>query len=301
MLDTILPVLKNFREKIYRFFPSRRDAAMELVDALSSNKTARSIMELSLSPVHRRNYCSITRVLDEYKPRSIENELKQEEELMQILSEPCVTEQQRAFNLFVVDCTPGPRIFSPTLEDRSYVYAPNTVCGNKPVTIGHKYSIAAYLPEKQNASSPPWVVPLSCKRVHTSQNGELVGMEQIATCIQSQSSFSNHLAVSLGDTAYNSPLCLSVAKNNANQVHISRARSNRTFFYPYVAADAAETKKRGRPRAYGDVHQLNDPITWRDPDDSIEFSQLSVQGKTQIIKIDCWNEVILRGKKLQTV
>ena len=64
MLKEIVPVLKNFRDKIYRFFPSRRDAAMELVDALSSNKTATSVVELSLSPLHRRNYCSITRVLD---------------------------------------------------------------------------------------------------------------------------------------------------------------------------------------------------------------------------------------------
>ena len=141
MLDTILPVLKRFREKIYQFFPSRRDAAMELVDSLSSNKTARSIMELSLNPMHRRNYCSITRVLDEYKPDSIEKEQSQEKELTNILSGVCVTNEQRTFRLFVVDCTPAPRAFSPTLEDRSYVYTPNMVCGNKPITIGHKYSI----------------------------------------------------------------------------------------------------------------------------------------------------------------
>ncbi len=29
MLNMILPVLKNFREQIYQFFPSRRDATME--------------------------------------------------------------------------------------------------------------------------------------------------------------------------------------------------------------------------------------------------------------------------------
>jgi hypothetical protein len=66
MLKEIVPVLNNFRDRVYRFFPSRRDAAMELVDALSSNRTASSVVELSLSSLHRRNYCSITRVLDEY-------------------------------------------------------------------------------------------------------------------------------------------------------------------------------------------------------------------------------------------
>jgi transposase len=57
------------------------------------------------------------------------------------------------------------------------------------------------------------------------------------------------------------------------------------------------TKKRGRPKEYGDVHKLNDPATWRAPDATVEFSQLSAQGKIQIIKIDCWNKVIMRGKK----
>jgi hypothetical protein len=66
MLEEIVPILKKFRDRIYRFFPFRRDAAMDLVDALSSNTTACSVVELSLSPLHRRNYCSITRVLDEY-------------------------------------------------------------------------------------------------------------------------------------------------------------------------------------------------------------------------------------------
>jgi hypothetical protein len=38
MLEEIVPILKNFRDSIYRFFPSRRDAALDLVDALSQKK-----------------------------------------------------------------------------------------------------------------------------------------------------------------------------------------------------------------------------------------------------------------------
>src|SRR5471030_136960 len=106
-------------------------------------------------------------------------------------------------------------------------------------------------------------------------------MEQIAACIKSQSVFSNQLSVSLGDTAYNSPLCLSIAKNNTNQVHVSRARNNRNFFYPYERWEATTTKKRGRPKTYGDIHKLNDSTTWRTPDESIEFSQSSAKGKIQ--------------------
>lgn len=126
MLDEIVPVLKSFRDRIYRFFPSRQDAAMELVDALSSNKMASSVVELSLSPLHRRNYCSITRVLDEYLSPDATVAYQQVQALTKVLSSLCPQEQQRTFHLFAVDCTPQPRVFSPTLEDRGYVYAPNT-------------------------------------------------------------------------------------------------------------------------------------------------------------------------------
>jgi hypothetical protein len=297
MLEEIVPVLKKFRDKIYNFFPLRRDATIELVDALSSNITATSVVELSLSPLHRRNYCSITRVLDEYTSEDPVIAKKQEQALMQIFSDLCVQfEQKRAFHLFAVDITPGPRVFSPTLKDRSYVYAPNAVVGNKPVTIGHKYSIAAYLPEKQSSNVPPWLIPLSCKRIDTTQNGELIGMQQIADCIASQHDFLDQLSVSMGDTAYNTPLCLAIAKTNVNQVHVSRGRNNRTLFYPHVPDDTVP-KKRGRPKIYGDAHKLNDQSTWREPDESIKFTQLSAQGKIQIIIIDCWNEIIMRGKK----
>ena len=81
MLEEIVPIFKNFRDSVYRFFPSRRDAAMELVDALSSNKTASSIVALSLSPLHRRNYCSITRVFDEYMSKDAVEALQQKREL----------------------------------------------------------------------------------------------------------------------------------------------------------------------------------------------------------------------------
>ena len=297
MQEGMIKQLQQFRENIYQFFPSRRDATMELIDALSSNQTATSVVELSLSSLHRRNYCSITRVLDEYLSADAAVALQQKQRLTCLLSSIIPSLSQRTFHLFVADFTPEPRVFSPTLEDRSFVYAPNPVCGNKPVTIGHKYSIVTYLPEKSDTNTPPWVIPLACTRVDTSQNGELLGMSQIATCIKSQSAFSNQLSVSLGDTAYNNPLCLGIAKNNANQVHISRARNNRKFFYPHLVDEATDTKKRGRPKAYGDIHQLNDPSTWRAPDESIEFTQTSVKGKILAIKIDCWNNMIMRGKK----
>ena len=116
MLIETLTHLKNFRDKIYHFFCHRRDASMELVDALSSIASVKSIVELSLNPLHRRNYCSITRVLDEfYRPKwSTNRELnssvkaQKNEDLTKILSSYCPVLEKRNYHVFGVDCTANP-------------------------------------------------------------------------------------------------------------------------------------------------------------------------------------------------
>src|SRR5277367_1039480 len=123
MLDDIVNRIKQFREKIYQFFPCRRDAAMELVDSLASNTEAKSVVELSLNPLHRRNYCSITRAIDEfYAEASLDAHCAQNQAVGALLSGQCPLLEKRAFRLFAVDCTSNERLFSPTLFDRSPVY-----------------------------------------------------------------------------------------------------------------------------------------------------------------------------------
>lgn len=298
MQSDIIDFLTMFRDKIYRFFSSRKDAAMELVDALSSNTSAKSVVELSLNPLHRRNYCSITRVLDEFYETD-KQVTEKNQQATQLLSSCCqpLTNLKRSHHLFAVDCTSAPRQFAETLYDRSFVHAPNPIIGNKPITIGHQYSIVAYLPEKDNDRRPPWVIPLSCERVATDQKGVMVGMQQISHCIASQKLFTDALCVIVGDCAYSSPVCLAFSSTNANQVHISRAKNNRTFYYPYHADNEPPKRNRGRPKKYGDKHALNDELTWRLPDETIEIEMFSKKGKSLVIKIEGWNNILMRGNK----
>lgn len=292
MQDRIINVFKSFREKIYNFFSSRRDAAFELVDSLSSNTSANSVVELSLNPVHRRNYCSITRVIDEFYPKKCDKKSKNNT-LTEILSEQCVPPVQQNFYLFGVDCTPNPRRYAPTQQDRGFVYAPTTISGNKPVTIGHQYSIAAYLPEKIGKNAPPWILPLACHRVTTDEKGPLIGMQQITRCLESQEKFKNKICVVAADSAYSSPECLVESAKNPNQVQISRVRSNRIFYYQ---ANEENTIKIGRKKQFGNQFKLKDETTWCNPSEKIEFITTTKKGKKQIIKIQCWNDIIMRGK-----
>lgn len=290
--------IKEFSRQDLSFFPRRQDASMELVDSLSSNTTARSIVELSLNPLHRRNYCGITRSVDEFYPAASAEEHRVQNKMVgSLLSEQCPLPEKRPFHLFAVDCTSQERLFSPTLSDRSPVYtAKPTVPSNKPMTIGHQYSVVAYLPEKPTQQTPPWVIPLSSERVSTEQKGTQVGMEQITQLIIGDEKFKNRLCVSVADSAYSSAPCLIEAGKNENQVHISRARNNRNLPCSAKNKKGKGKRKRGRPKKYGPAFKLSDRRTWGKPAEAIEFQTISQSGKVQIIKIEGWENFTMRGK-----
>ena len=155
--------LEQFRLELYEVLPYRRDTLFDLLDALSSNSTARAVVELSLSPFFRRKYSSITDGIDHFFQDTVpakegEKRREWEQELVRVIGPYLPPLQERKFWLFGIDVTAQPRPFAKTLADRTYVYQPNTLKGNKPVNIGHQSSILAYLPEK-GETSPPWLVP----------------------------------------------------------------------------------------------------------------------------------------------
>jgi hypothetical protein len=54
-----LNTLKEIRQQVYQCCQQSRDAFFELADALSSEGSARSLPELSLSPFFRRKWASV--------------------------------------------------------------------------------------------------------------------------------------------------------------------------------------------------------------------------------------------------
>ncbi len=300
-----LKKLKHFRQGVYDLFLKRSDASFELVDALSSNTQARCVVELSLNPSYRRNYCSITRSIDEfYENTSKQAHAKQNNAVATLLSKQCPPLTQRPFHLIAVDCTPNERLFSPTLEDRSPVYTPRpAIAGNKPITVGHQYSVVVYLPEKSSSKAPPWVIPLSAQRVHTEQSGTLLGMDQISTLVQLKD-FKDTLCVSVADSAYSTPACLLEANQHVHLIHISRLRTNRTLpralitdstVARFLRPKKISKRKRGRPKKYGDVFRLSEEATLGRSLESAEIEVVSAKGYVQAIKIEAWDNITLYG------
>jgi len=138
-------------------------------------------VELSLSPLFPRSYHSIYQAIQEsFNTASQETNQKEQEgtkgtegtegrqelnKIIRVVSGLIDKPQQRPFYLFAIDTTPYPRPYAKTLAERKYIYQPNTIKGNKPINIGHSYSILSVLPEKETINFRFWILDFRLKKL----------------------------------------------------------------------------------------------------------------------------------------
>jgi len=218
--------LQQFRSEVYQNFNNykRTDTLMDLVDDLSSNTTAKSVVELTLNPQFQRTYTALN--------KAITVECLADQQIARLAAKTIEPPQTRKFYLFGADVTSSPRPYAETLPDRGFVYQPNTIKCNKPIAIGHQYSFVAALPERDKAKIGPWVIPLAMQRVGSQANKELVGAEQVKSIMEDdQLPFGKELCVEVEDSAYSKPAFLNSNRDQPNLVTITRARGTRTFYH----------------------------------------------------------------------
>ena len=117
------PKLEQFRLDLYEALPYRRDTLLDLLDALAGNTTARSVVELSLSPFFRREYSSITDGTDNFfqattPEQEAEARREWEQKLVRVIAPYLAQPQKRKYWLFGVDVTSLPRPYAGRLADR---------------------------------------------------------------------------------------------------------------------------------------------------------------------------------------
>lgn len=281
------PSLAQFQEQLYSHLDNRANAVMALTNALSSNTYARSVVELSLNPLFEgRHYSDLYKAI---------NAFVLPEEVQWHLMAPFLPRPQKwPFWLLGVDVVPHPRPYAATLEDRGLVYRPQVITSNKPITIGHAYSTVVLLTERL-PGDPPWVVPLSVRRVASHQDRELVGAEQVQSLLTDKHlPFHQDLCVEVGDSSYSKRAYLATHRALPNLVTITRLRSNRVFYRAY-AGDGAPRK--GHPRWYGDRFALGEPETWHPPDEEATFSTETTRGRTYRVHIQAWRNMLMRGTR----
>jgi len=220
--------LQDFRDRLHFLFPQRADALFDLLDALSSNQTARSPAELSLNPLFRRTYNSVYDGIQSLRgapvcdPASVAAGATFHQQVTQLIGARLPQPTRRPFWLFGVDVTPTPRPYARTLADRTFVYQPNPIGANKPVTVGHAYSVVAALPEKATHETPSWVVPLTTERVASTQTAVQVGVAQTQRLLNDPAlPFHHALCVEVADSAYGGPGFLSPLARQPNLVVVN--------------------------------------------------------------------------------
>lgn len=293
--------LKQFRQELYEAFDHRPDALMELLDALSSTPHARSVAELSLSPFFRRGYGSVYDALAHWfqasDPETAEEERRAWEQMLLRLKVGYLpSPKQRKFWLLGTDAVSVARLFASTLEDRTFVYKANIPRGNKPITIGHQYSAQVVYPEKDRPSDPPWVCPLSTRRVRSEETATVVGTDQVSALMEDETlPFHEELCVHVADSTYSAVLFLGSTEKHENLVNVVRSRSNRVFYHQPLPVEGK--RKPGRPRWYGERFSLKDPTTWGKPDGVEETSLTTRKGRTYLVRLEGWQDLLMRGKK----
>lgn len=273
--------LAQFRAQLYTqlHLYNRADVTMDTVDTLASAVGVRSPVELVLLPAFReRHYSALYQAIGAF-PLS-------ESALLRLFIRHLPPAQARRFHLFSVDTTPHPRPYAQCLEDREYVHAPTPVPGQKPVTIGHRYSLLAYLPEKAYPQAPPWSPFLSARRVTSQEDPEMVGRQQVHPAPTAE-------ILILGDSRYSKPAFVYplVVEDQTNV--LVRLRHNRVV---YTAPAVPEEACQGHPCWYGEPFALDDPTTWPEPDVEVTWSGTTKKGRQRLFHAQAWYEMRLRGQ-----
>lgn len=298
----IISQLQQFREELYQLLPARPDALLDLLDALSSSPQARSVVELSLSPLFRREYSSVNDAIAHLFQASSPDKAGEERrtwerDVARLIGRYLPAPQQRRFWLLGTDVVPIPRPFARTLAERLFVYQPNPVAGNKPVTIGHPYSVVACLPEKVRGDDPPSVVPLWVRRVRSEEKATIVGAEQLTVLLEDDTQpFYGALCIHVADSTYSAVNYLGRVGRYRNLVSVTRVAENRVFYrrFPAEQRDGGP----GHPRWYGEPFDLKDSTTWGPPDETATSTTFTTKrGRTYQVQLQAWHNLLMRGKR----
>jgi hypothetical protein len=297
MITTIVSKFQWFRNRLFRLLDYRAGATIDLIDALAATPMTDSIVKLSLSSLFGRTYSSLTDVLSclfrtNLKTSPTDEERKEQTlKVTQLLAEECSSNVlQNDIALFAIDCTADPRIYADKVRDRTMVHAPNHVPGQKPITVGHEYSVLVCLPDRVEDKEKHWVVPLSVKRVESHQSGPEVGLLQLEE-IANHTVFKRYFCISVTDAAYSTRKWVVAGSKLPHVVHIARLRGNRKVYR--MPADFSEPR-RGRPQLYGEELLLQNPPQ---PDLEEITTMTSRKGRVYQVLLQRWNDCLMRGSK----
>ncbi|MFN0065419.1 MAG: transposase [Chlamydiales bacterium] len=287
MRQEIIQKLQNFRTSLHRLFTKRADALFNLLDALSRDgHQFKSVVELSQSVSFERSYNSIT---DGITRGLSHTDFKKTEQL--------VFDHTRAEkgkpHLFFTDCTANPRPFAKVMQQRGIVHSPNPAPGNKPICVGHQYSLLAMSPKGERSKNGRWLIPMSMKRVALNEKGNETGVHQVVEMIK-ELGIEDELCINTGDSLYGSEGCRKEAVSQENLVQMFRLSNKRKL---YQTPEYDKVQRPGRRKLFGDKVILSNPSTHPKPDAVETVSMTTKKGKTYQVELTFFKNLLIRGSK----
>ena len=264
---------------------------MEVVDGMSSQPEAQSVVEYSLAGCFRRSYSTIFKAIDEMKLAPLW--------LAEQLASSLVKPQAWPFWRWLVAVTPNPCPYARTLADRGMGYQPAVVKGKLPVTSGHQYSTVALGLELEVGVSSSWVLALLTRRVATAEDKEQVGMAQIGQLLEHANlAFGQALTVEVADSSYSKPASLPAHRQYPNLVTMVRTRGTRTFYHqPVASAEAVANPGQGHPTWYGAPFSLAAAAIATPPDETQTLWETRRRGKQYRVAMPAWHNLLMPGKR----
>ena len=254
--------ISEFRNAVYQKATYRRDAILDLIDALTISGHVSSPVAISESPVFRRKFSSVYDAL-------LHGELSQD--LKSLLNEKRSADWETiaGYEVYAVDATPNERMAAETLEDRGALKAQQ----KDPVRYGHKYSWLVRLVQPGTS----WAAPHDIERIGTKSTDTKVAVGQV----QGLAERNKCKKVITADSRYRDRTFLSCFADLENTVALVRLQNNQKLSQAPVPKPAGSL---GAPRKHGADFQLN--AIQRLPDASEEF----LLG-TQRVRLRAWHKL----------
>jgi hypothetical protein len=275
-----LNTVNEFRHEMYGCFKRASDALFNSMDALSSETTAHSFPELSLSPLFQRKWPSL---YEAFEDGHIDAE-RLREVFLQFA--PLPDAGQHVF--LGVDTSNLLRPDAQTEEDRTLVPLANLPENAHVVCPGWVMSSVVLLPKEAGQGT----FVLDVARVTSSGLATEVAASQlqaVVDCLVKR----GLRPVILGDRWYACAPFL-VRMTDVAASCLLRVKSNRVFYRP---APARQPGQRGASRKDGARFQCCDASTHGEPDASWEGRD----AHDKRVEVHCWNQLHLRTARFVEV
>jgi len=297
--------MKNIRfcQKLMSLFEIKDKSILNLVIALASNKSAHSPTELALNPLYKYQYSSICDAIENFlkekeKPKipeqiaktDLDKFIEKETILRAFLKEFFPEKEKDKFWLLNTDVTSIYREHSPTLKDKEFVHAANTVIkNNKPVTIGIRLSTVGLSLRQNNIA---WNPAISMLKVPFEQKNSEFAAQQINIIMEDEKLFETDLVVNALDSAYCNIGYAYSTNSIENLVSIVRIAGHRNVFHCYTG----ELKTgKGAKNKYGKRFKLSEVDTLPNQTEQFEFTMKN--GRKCNVLVKQWKDMIIKGKR----